>query len=556
MKKIFLPIIAFVLSATLALSGCGKEKVGVYMTRAEAKDVTYSRYTDITVALDGASIKNETLTKNGNVVVTKEVEGLTYYGVFNVFDAKYIYKLERVVEIIIIVVGEKEDVFKVKYDVDGNFRCKIIRQSGEVVYENLEEVEFAGTKALKKVVYEAWKFKKDGFENFEVIKTKNGKKTVNYSTNNAIGKEITPTDYVWGGMFSTKLVDYVLMVRELANGNSLYMVVNKKGKVVAEYEVDVANLHSIVLVGSSLIVQYVYPVDAYATNFDFLEYGNKKNLETIKVNIKTGKTKKLSNVKCLIDSEMSIGENFASVGINKIENKMLGSSVDAFIDENGKIIEEQYAYDNFIKVSENKLVAENANEEMSIFQIINSDGRVLTDLTASNANYDYVTHCDKFIVIKDAITNKYAMIDLNGKLLTAFVYDESFGVVNDVWLASKKTENTSELTKTITYYQVDAKGVEVKLSQKKTNLEDVVTSNILGEKAIVGLGVVNELVAVVKTNSEQVGLFNYALYAFNDFTTPLTTFANLNEFNIEVISISSSHKQILVVANGKVGILR
>jgi hypothetical protein len=148
------------------------------------------------------------------------------------------------------------------------------------------------------------------------------------------------------------------------------------------------------------------------------------------------------------------------------------------------------------------------------------------------------------------------MIDLNGKLLTSFVYDESLGVVNDVWLASKKTENTNELTKTITYYQVDAKGVEVKLSEKKTNSEDVVISNSLKERAIVELSVINEMVSVVKTNSEQVGLFNYALYAFNDFSTPLTTFTGLTEFNIEVVPVTPNCKNILVNINGKVGILR
>ena len=110
MKKIFLPIIALCLSVTLVLSGCGKTSSGFYLSDVEAKDVTYSSYADLTLALDCAVIQNETLTKNGNVIATKEIEGSTYYGVFNVFNAKFVYPLEKVPEIIILVVGEKEDI--------------------------------------------------------------------------------------------------------------------------------------------------------------------------------------------------------------------------------------------------------------------------------------------------------------------------------------------------------------------------------------------------------------------------------------------------------------
>ena len=86
--------------------------------------------------------------------------------------------------------------------------------------------------------------------------------------------------------------------------------------------------------------------------------------------------------------------------------------------------------------------------------------------------------------------------------------------------------------------------------------DDTLISNALGEKAIVELSAINEHIAVVKSNSEQVGLFNYYLYALNDFTTPLTSFANVSEWNIETYQISQNCKNILVFVNGQVGILR
>ena len=556
MKRIFLPVVALIMSTTLILSGCGTKSSSFYDSNVEAKDVSYTSYTDLSVALDGATIDKDTITRNGSAVVTKDIDGATYYGVFNLLDGKYTYALEKVYGIEIIIQGD-EDAFKIKYDVEGNERYKIVYESGEVVYENLEEVEYIGRRTVKKVVYEAWKFRKDGFNNLEVLKIKKGKRIVNFTTNNAIGNEITPTDYIWGGGFSSELVNYVISVRLLSNGNSLYTVLNKKGKAVAEYEMDINNLNAVIIVGGSMIVQYVYPVDAYSTKFDFFEDGEKKQIETLKVNIKNGKVKKLSKVDCLIESQMISSENFSRIRIREIDNKILGSTNDGFIDGNGKITEVKYAYERVMKITDNKLVAENNNEEMPLFQIIDVDGNVLVDLTAVNADYDYINHCDKFIIIRDVNTNKFAMMDLTGKLLTGFVYDESLGVANDVWLASKVSENTNKSERITTYFTIDASGAELKQSEKKVNSnDDTLISNALGEKAIVELSAINEHIAVVKSNSEQVGLFNYSLYALNDFTTPLTSFANVSEWNIETYQISQNCKNILVFVNGQVGILR
>ena len=333
MKRIFLPVVALIMSTTLILSGCGTKSSSFYDSNVEAKDVSYTSYTDLSVALDGATIDKDTITRNGSAVVTKDIDGATYYGVFNLLDGKYTYALEKVYGIEIIIQGD-EDAFKIKYDVEGNERYKIVYESGEVVYENLEDVEYIGRRTVKKVVYEAWKFRKDGFNNLEVLKIKKGKRIVNFTTNNAIGNEITPTDYIWGGGFSSELVNYVISVRLLSNGNSLYTVLNKKGKAVAEYEMDINNLNAVVIVGGSMIVQYVYPVDAYSTKFDFFEDGEKKQIETLKVNIKNGKVKKLSKVDCLIESQMISSENFSRIRIREIDNKILGSTIDGFIDGN------------------------------------------------------------------------------------------------------------------------------------------------------------------------------------------------------------------------------
>ena len=171
MKKIFLPVIACILSLTLILSGCGSDK-GMHSKLADTSDLRFSGYTDLTVILDGATIDKETLTKNGSVVVSKEIDGVTCYGVFNVLEGAFKLGLESVKSIKPIANTEIGDSFIVEYEKDGKTLCKIVRDNGTVVYEGIDSAEFLGSQKLKKEYYEAWSFYKDGFENFEVLKKK------------------------------------------------------------------------------------------------------------------------------------------------------------------------------------------------------------------------------------------------------------------------------------------------------------------------------------------------------------------------------------------------
>ena len=556
MKKIILPILTLVVAVSVLFTGCGSSSIGYYRTKTQAMDNSYSTYTDLSVALDGATVKPETMTENGNVVVSKEIEGVVHFGVFNVLEGTYKLALGNVTDIQIISAGAEGDYFVVNYKVEEAVKSKLVKATGEVLYENVDKIEFHGARTVKKANYEAWVYTKDGFSNLEVIKIKKGQRTVNYSVNNGVGNPISIMEFVWGGTYSGSLVDYVAYSKELANGNTLYQIVNKKGNVVSEYELDVQYLSSAVIVGEYLFVQYLYPVDPYSTKFDVLKGEEKFKVETVRISIKSGKTKALGNFNYLLNDAEHNGEDFARVEVEKIENKLPVGETFAFLTKEGKIKEAKFAYNDVHKIAENVNVAENNAGDFKIFQIIDNAGNVLCDLSARNTDYDYVTHCDKFIVVKDVEKNKYGVIDLAGKLIVPFEYDESFGVVNDVWLATKKTENATDATKITTYYSVDANGTATKQSEKTLNSEDALVSNKLGDMGIVELSTLIGSVAIVKSNAEQASKYNYMVVGYNNLISPLTTFANVDELTINAYKVNPSGKQILIIAGAQVGILR
>ena len=556
MKKRLLAVVAGLLSAMLVFVGCGTTSVGLYKSEGDATDVTYASYTDLTTALDGAEIDEETLTENGNIVVEKEVETKTHYGVFNVLDGVYTFPLSLVHSIEIITIEESGDAFKVKYDAEGKECYKIVRASGEVLYENLEAVSFNGSNAVKKAVYEAWTIKKDGFENVEILKYAKGEKTVHYTTDNGVGKTITATDFTWLGEYSAELVDYIWTSRLTSTGTTLYTISNLKGKVIGECEINNNHIKGLALVGKYGFFQNAYEVDQYSSDFDYVEGGKKYELETLRMNLKTGSIKKFKDFGYVFETHMSMGEERAVFEVSKIENKQLNDEVEAFIEPNGKITEIAYPYERIVKLNEELSIAEGNSTYCSTLHIIDLNGEIVVDLSSSDVDYDYVAHCDKFIVLKDADAEKYGMINFAGELVVPFEYDVNHGIVNDVWFASKNTTNADLGLKVKVYYAIDAAGVATVKSEERINEDDVTISNKLGEVEIETLSIINNRLAVVKTNADEVGKYNYALYAYSDFATPLTTFAKLASLNISLHKITESGNAFLVVTSNGIGVLR
>lgn len=558
MKKIFLPVIACILSLTLILSGCGSDK-GMHSKLADTSDLTFSGYTDLTVILDGATLDKETLTKNGSVVVSKEIDGVTCYGVFNVLEGAFKLGLESVKSIKPIANTEIGDSFIVEYEKDGKTLCKIVRDNGTVVYEGIDSAEFLGSQKLKKEYYEAWSFYRDGFENFEVLKIKDSKTSVNYSVSNGIGKQFITENYIWGGEYSKELVNFVFKTQPLENGNIQYIVFNQKGKVVSNYEINLNNVNDMVSVGKSLVVQYLHPVDAYSSNFDVVIEGAKYNLETKKIDLKTGKGKTIGGFKYLLDSDktQTINEETLKVAVTKIENKMPAYKTYAYLTEDGKSTETTFFYTKIVPIKENLILAETDEGVGSTLHLMDGNEKIIVDLSSFKTDYDYVAHSDKFIILKDETSGKYGMIDTEGNMITNFVYDGSEGVVNDVWFAYKNEYNETEESTNKISYTVDLNGAEAKQVETLYNKEDVITSNSFQERGITSITCKNGCLAEVKENGTEAGRSTYSLYLYSDLATAIKEFKNVDEFTIETLEVGVHTKAILIIASdGTVGVVR
>ncbi len=559
MKKIFIPVIACLLSLTLILSGCGTNN-GMHSKLASTSDLKFSGYTDLTVILDGATIDKDSLTTNGSVVVSKEIDGVVCYGVFNVLEGVFKLGLEKVVSIEPIATTSIGDSFIVKYEKDGKTLCKVVRDNGIVIYDGLDSAEFVGSQKLKKEYYEAWKYTLNGFENFEVLKIKNGETTVNYTTGNGIGKQLITEEYAWGGQFSKDLVGYVVKMQLLPSGNQKYVVLDKKEKVVSTYEINVNNINDIVTIGKSMIVQYLHPVDAYSNNFDVVIDGAKYNVETMCVDLKTGKEKTLSGFKYLLGSASTqkINDTTTKLGVKKIENKMPSYDTYIYMTETGKATETAFYYAKMVPIKENLILAETDDSVAKILHLIDSNENIVVDLSSFGKDYDYVAHSDKFIILKDDESGKYGMIDTAGNMITNFLYDGSEGVVNDVWLAYKNEFNATEETTTKTYYTVDLNGAEAKQVETILNKESIVTSNTFKERGIDSITCKNGAIAEIKEAGTEANKYTYSLYLYSDLATSVKQFTNVDEVTIETINVGGSFtKAILIIASdGSVGIIR
>lgn len=567
MKKIIIPIICCVLSFSILLTGCGSSGYEFYKSVGSA--VTYSAYTDIKAGLDGASFVTNgsgkvEVSENGNVVVSKVIEGKTCYGVYNVNEGVYKYNLEEATSISIFTYEGVGDVFEI--DKTGGSEVKYLKANGEILLDKVQGATFLGYRAVKKVTYEAWSYKVDGLESFVVYQTKKGVRKEYFSIKNGVGHQLGETTFIWGGYLSESLVDYVIESAELASGNLLYKVQNKKGKVVGEYEIDSQHLNTFAMVGEYIYFQYEYPVDSYSSDFDFIDGGEKYNLVTERVTVKNGKTKEIKNFGYYLVSNGVPRDGFSRVRVQKISNKLLGEVLPAFITENGKIIEQKYEYAGVIKISEDLLIAEDYEDgyakDYNLLHIIDKEGNIKVDLSNSEKNYNYASHSDNVVIIEDTTDSektRYAMIDHKGILLTKFDYDTNYGVVNGTWLAGKILDATSgdDVIRTYAVYAVNAKGEETLISQKKIKVDgEELVSNKFGDKDIVEFTTYDGVVACVRENGSEAGKYNYNFYSFDNFTTPIMTFSNAEPTQIEIYAYGLEDSSFLVTFGDSIGVLK
>ena len=567
MKKFILPIVTCIITLSVLLTGCGFKGHGFYSNYSNSV-IKYSSYIDVKAGLDGATFVkdhdgNLNMSEIGNVVVTKTVEGAVLYGVYNVNDGVYKYNLEAVDAISVQNFGQSGDVFMI--DKKGSELFKYVRDNGEVLFDDVENAQWLGARTIKKVSYEAWNYTIDGLDSFVLYKTQKGVKKEHFKVENGLGQTLGNSEFVWAGELSEKLVDYVIESVDLSGENSMYRVINRKGKIVGEYEVNTEYMNGLAYVGEYIYFQYSYPLDAYASKFDYIDDGVKYDLVTERVTIKNGKVRSMGNFNYVIDGYGFPGEDFARLQVQKISNKLLDAHISAFLTDDGEVVEVKYNYGKMVRLSEDLLIAEDdesvGGNAYNVLHIIDDDGNIKVDLSSRDNNYNIHAHSDNVVVLQDATNEldvKYGMIDHDGKLLTKFEYDQSFGVVNGVWLAGKNIDNTTDGVSVSSVYAVNSKGEATLISEKKINVGggDLV-SNKFGDKDIVEFSTVDGVVAYVRENGSEAGKYNYHFYSFDNFTTPLVSFTNIESTEITTHHYFAGNKSnYLVMVGNNIGVIK
>ena len=450
MKKRMLTVLTVLLACCFVFAGCGAENVSRVYTRDEEKTFEISSFTDITTNLSEADFEGS-VTDRGNVVVSKLVGADLNYGVFSILENKYVVNLAKV-DSIEVEETEAADYAIIETTTSGVTTYKVTQLNGSDIYTDLKEVSLSTSYKLGEAVFEVWSVQPANVEvaHLEYVKIANGVRTVVYDTKLEMGENLN-------SLKAEPAIEYgkdnlLLETFTGDNGYRNFKVINTEdNEVVAEYSLYLPEIINTVYIGDYMIYQTRKEVDAYSNDYTYMDGGVKYQLETRKINLLDGKDKKI-RTKYLIEDDVSFaefGNDFTIVKVQMIEDKQLQYASSAVLTVDGKVELLDHTYSNISKLNDNRFYAIKGYKK----HIIDAQFNVVVDLS----DYEVQEINASFAVIERA--DKLAMVDLDGKLLTAFEYENIYATSNNAVIMNKDVKDTTTNKITRTYYSVSATGV-------------------------------------------------------------------------------------------------
>lgn len=432
-----------------------------------ANQLVFDRYSN--------SVNYLKVSKYGNTVVTKVVDGVTKMGVYSLRYGRMVFDLTECTDL--EVVAETKDSTYVKYALTVNSKDYVrVEQCGVgVVFERecgLSEfnVQLIGSVVDGKTTYEQWFIDDKDVEYVELHKIKGDKRSVVYETRVDAGDPawqsgLTPFSTQYGKLTLDNMYLFAAEGVDSAGGTTMSIYNMKKVKKVCELFIPMSGVTGLAMAGGVFYYQSMKKLPANSTNYDiFDDSGNVYSLETKVVNMETGSVSELKNFDyVLVDLVESENDQFALAEAIKIEDdKFFDSSAKPVylqIDGNKKFKEIEY-YKSATKLGEERFV-------------LTYEGRP-EFLKVVDANYDEVFVIDgvkeywlESVGEMMAVRNgggKVGIINKDGECVADFKYDDVVCVANGRMVVSE--EKTVDSKSIIYYYSIDNTGVASEIASE------------------------------------------------------------------------------------------
>lgn len=501
MKKKVCALASVLLSTCLVFAGCGVSKNHV-TTIGEATPFNISSLTNATTAMDGASIYSS-IDANGNAVMQKQVDGEMYYGVFNFKSLNYVEPLAKVNEMeILSSLDSKNAYLKTTYTVDGVQYHDVKIVGGATVLEKVDDSVSLDAYKFGKTYYEMWEYTKDGKDINEVYTvTEKGVRTLAYTNQKTKGssyasgegnalvlfmKNTILCEYL-NYELASKLVNYTASI---SADYHIQLFRNKDGKKVADYTLADLNNSTTVsyAAGTKVITQKQTVVSSGYKKYTYSYGGSCYQVTTTSTDLVTGKTKELKSDFVMIkkdDVEIAKG-SVAAVAGYPVKDHALGDYTLAYANDKFEVTAVKRVQFYGYNLNKDRIVSigfTSADPSSSINEVVSvtdKNGKVIFDLDASSG---YYFGSNAVMVEYDS---KFALVNLDGKLVTSFVYDYVKAYANGYFIAGKETKDGSVYT--TEYYKVNEKtGAEIFVMKEVRDNTSGSRKYYLGETEVNGM---------------------------------------------------------------------
>ena len=499
MKKKIFALATVALSACLILSGCGidADKVNPVASQYE---YNISSLKDVTSALDGATFAGS-ISDLGNVIVTKTIDSEPYYGVFNVQKGTIVEDYLLVDEMSLIeTTDSKNDYLQIKItNNEGQTTYSVKIVGGNYIYQGLSESAELTDYKFGNKYHEIWTLSDgSGTWNEQFTVSSKGKRTLVFSSKLEKGNTYGMGDCAILALFNSssalgksisyklaeKLINYSATI-DSSNHIKLYRI--KDGKQVADYTISELNTASgTCLVDTTLIVQTKEEISANYENYTYSDSTGCYLVKTYAYNLLTGKKTELKTNFVLSNSGLMFAshDDQALVTGNEIKDHILGGYTLAYVNEDFKYEPTSLAHCFSIKINSNRYFSLDISLELSgggsftpeySYSISDKNGKLIVKI--DTASLSYFVLGSKSFMIGDSELERFALVDLNGKLLTNYDYNNVEAYANGYYVASKNVEDANANTTTTEYYRVNEKtGAETLIGKSvKNNLTSETT---------------------------------------------------------------------------------
>ncbi len=594
MKKKIVAMLSLVVCASIILSGC---KSSTANATSELPTYNLTAFAEVSGGLEGGTISvlNE-ITDNGNIIVTKQQESTTLYGVYNLISGTMVEPYVTVEDIEFLDSVGTNDYIRIKTrNGEGTpiYSAKVV--GGTEFYTGLNKIELKASAKNGKKYYEVWALEtatESWYEQVEV--SAKGKRTLMYNSKVTKGDNINKASQVPGlvsmfaGVFeeaeSNNLKKFAKYTAS-QEGNKIVYYNMKSGKKVAEIDLTdlfTSSIYSTLFIGDWALIQQLSMVADNATEYTTEISGSKVVIITTAINLLNGKVKEL-------DTDYFITENYGDSCIigDKvyargcfIEDKKVTPVQILEIDTNFKVKTVPYKYEEIIKLNKNYCLAygesntllknvkpddsivAKSNDYLDVYHILDNKGNIVIDIPVQvwgdPLNDSAVQYADFYIgnnacAIYNEARGVYDIMNFAGKVLATDI-DDIYTYSNGYFSCVKTVENADGTSEEQIFALNEKNGetnqiASIKYDASKTPVKTTVKDVEYSKISFNSFSTSRELDACPETLFMAYNLTSsgkYDIFLFNALGDIVVTISECASTNISVKYFGEDYENIVV----------